>query len=569
MTDPRRITVRFGGASSGSGPLTLGQDNMIRCIRSDAPEQINKESVWPVPDGTTLPAALDALRALAERHESLRTVFPPGPDGFPDRQEVRGEGEFTVTAIDAGSREGVELDQLADELARADVAVPFDLTTGVRLRFTLLTQADLVLRLIVVVCHAGADGAAATLLIQDWTDLAAGKELPPSTARTPLEVAAQEATAQGRRKAAASLQHWERLLTTGPQAVFADSRITGPAEAVGVALLRSRSAAEDLAAASVRTGSSPSVVLLAAFSALVAQRAGRSDLLFAALSANRQRSVMADHIGTLAQDALIALDTDATDLDELIGRAKAASFTGYWHSTLDAGKVWQLIEDVAHRRGARFARQVVVNDLSLTIPEAVSESRPAPQSDPELFWLPDQRIPVRIMFNILRIAGRLEFVLVACPQVLDRAEAEQFAHGLLAVLKAAALGPVPLAELPALTGLRPVGRDGDWHRIDGCWIDLAAVRALVGDALGPGVAVQVTVADGRLTARLATADPALTPAAAHRAVIAELPGHDTAMAPHHYLVHRAPAGTPQPGEAPSWDALPPAAEGDGRETEAG
>ncbi|WP_308222464.1 condensation domain-containing protein [Kitasatospora sp. A2-31] len=576
----RRITVRFGGASSGSGPLTLGQDNMVRCIRRDRPEQINKESVWPVPEGTTLPAALDALRALVERHDSLRTVFPPGPapDGFPERQEVRAEGEFTVTVLDADGLGDTGLDLLADRSGRADVAVPFELASGIRLRFTLLADADLVRRLVVTVCHAGADGAATTLLLQDWIALAAGRELPPVTARTPLEVAALEHSDQGRRRTAASLRHWEKALATAPQAVFADSRITGPPEGLATVVLRSRAAAADLAAAAQRTGASPSVVLLAAFSALVAQRAGRSELVFAALSANRQRAVMADHVGTLAQDALLVLDTGTADLDQLIGRTKAASLAGYWHSTLDSAKVWQLIEDVAHLRGARFTRHVVVNDLSLTIPELMSDARPAPVADPELTWLPDQPLGVRVMLNVLRAVDCLEFVLLACPQVLDRAETERFARALTAVLEAAARGPVPLSALPALTGLRPAARTGDWHRIDNCWIDLDAVRGLVADALG-AAATAVDVAGGRITARIATADPAVTPLTAHLAVVAALPGRDTAMAPHHYTVHAlqaAPAagardagvrdGQP-PAGPPAWESLPVTGEGTGRSPE--
>ncbi|MFJ9950892.1 condensation domain-containing protein [Kitasatospora sp. NPDC091207] len=574
----RRIIVRYSGASSGFGPLTLGQDNMIRCIRRDRPEQINKESVWPVPDGVTVPAALDALRRLVERHDSLRTVFPagPGPDGFPERQLVCGEGEFTVTVRAPAGRsvegsEGVAafeafegfdgsggIDALADEVGRADVAVPFDLTAGPRLRFTLLAEADRVLRLIVVVCHAGADGAATTLLIQDWLALAAGQELPPVTARTPLEVAAVEQSDQGRRKAAAALRHWRKVLSAAPQAVFADSRITGPPDGVAAVVLRSRTAAADLAATSRRTGASPSVVLLAVFAALVARRADRTDVVMSALSANRQRAVMADHIGTLAQDALLALDTDADDLDELIGRAKVASLAGYWHSTIPAGEVWALIEDIAHLRGSRFPRQVVVNDLSLTIPEAMSEARPAPTSDPELTWLPDQPVAVRVMLNILRISGSLEFALVACPQVLDREETGRFALAVPAVLEAAARGPVPLAELPALTGLGGAVRAGAWQRIEGSWVDLDAVRALVADALG--AATRVEFADGRLVARIATADPELTPSLAHRTVIGALPGRDTAMAPQHYVVHAAA----DPALPPHWGELAVVAEGTGR-----
>ncbi|MFE4600782.1 condensation domain-containing protein [Kitasatospora indigofera] len=660
MTPTRRITVRYSAEGGGSGPLTMGQDNMIRCIRRDDPEQINKEAVWPVPAGTDLPAALAALRTLAERHASLRTVFPSGPDGFPARQEVRGEGEFTVRVVEAGPLGERELDRLADDLARADNAVPFDLAADFPLRCTLVTAEDRPVRMPVVVCHSGADGAATALLIQEWLLLAAGKELPPATARTPLEVAAFESSALGRRRATASLRHWERILRTGPQAVFADSRITGPPDVVSTLILRSREAAEHLAAASLRTGASPSVVLLAAFAALVAHRADQPRLVIAALSANRHRPVMADHIGTLAQDAFMAVDTGLRDLDEVIGHTKAASLAGYWHSTFDAEQIWRMIDDIAHLRGSRYARHVVVNDLSLTIPESASDARPPAVADPEISWFPDQRVPVRLMFNILRVNGSLELALLACPQVLDRTEIEEFARGLLAVVRAAATGPVPLAGLDALTTVRPGVREGDWHEVDGSWIDLDAVRQLLADVLGAGVTTgaaanvdvsdasvtdasvtnasvtnvdgsnvvaanmavpnafvpnasasnvndpnavaankdvanaivtnvivtsaidpnaavpapkvtaRVELTDGRLVAHLwtdtaASAGPALTPLTVHRAVVDALPGRDTAMAPHHYVIHRTdPVG---PEHRDGGAAPEPVLEGDGRDPE--
>lgn len=550
----RRITVRYADGSSGFGPLTRGQDNMIRCIRGGAPEQINKDSLWPVPDDTSLSAALHALRLLVERHESLRTHFPPGPgpDGFPNRQVVRASGEFTVTVLEAGDRTDAELDALAEEFGRRDVAVPIDLAAPPRIRFTLLAQGERLLRLVAVVCHAGADGAAIAVLIQDWLALAAGKELPPVSAPTPLEFAAAEQSPQGRRKAAAALRRWAQILSTGPQAVFADSRITGRAGDHGALLVRSREGAQDLAAVCRRTGASPSVVLLAVFAALVAHRSGQSRLVLAALSANRQRAALLEHVGTLAQDALIELDLEGddgesgsapTDLDGLIGRTKPTSLAAYWHSTLDAEKVWQVVEDTAHLRGARFGRQVVVNDLSLTIPAAVADLQPAPAAEPELTVLPSPTMPVRLMFTILRISGSLDFVLVACPQVLDAQESDHFARALLAVLAAAAKGPVPLDDLPGVTALPTARREGEWHLIDGCWIDLAAVRVLLREALGADAQIRLALEDAALTAEITTSDASLTPGVAHDAVVSALPGRDTAMAPHHYLVRHRRSGT--------------------------
>ncbi|MHA6764984.1 condensation domain-containing protein [Streptacidiphilus sp. PAMC 29251] len=560
MTTTERITVRYSGGTSASGPLTLGQDNMIRCILRDDPEQINKQTVWSVPDGADLPQVLASLRTLAERHASLRTVFPPGPEGFPGWQEVRAEGEFQVTTVESGPLDDDELYSFTEELGRVDLTRGFDLAEDFPLRFTLVTREGKPALMAVVVSHAGADGASTALLVQEWQALAAGKELPPFSGKTPIDVAAAEGSALGRRRAKTSLRHWERVLRTSPQAVFADSRISGPPDTHSILFLRSRNAAVDLETASQRTGATPSTVLLAAFAALVAHRANQPDLVIAALSANRHRPGMADYIGTLAQDAFLAVDAGVTDLDKLIGRTKAASLAGYWHSTFDADQVWRMIDDIAHLRGARYARHVVVNDLSLTIPESAMEERPPAQSDPEISWFPDERVPTRLMFNILRVGGSLEIVMMACPQVLDRTEAEQFAHGLLALVKAAADGPLPLAEIGRLTGIEPGVRQGDWQVIGGSWIDLDAVRTLLGAALGPDVRSQVAVDDGRLVAHLVSDAAPLDPLELHRTVVAALPGRDTAMAPQHYVVHRGDPDAPG-----GWDALPVVTEGDGRD----
>jgi hypothetical protein len=578
-----RITIRYDGGTSGSGPLTFGQDNMIRCIRQDEPEQINRQGSWPVPDGVDLPAALAALRTLAERHETLRTVFPPAPDdpgGFPVRQEVRAQGEFTVEAVPADHLDDLQLDKLAAELGQASTALAFGLAVDFPLRCTLFTRGGLLARMVVAVSHAAVDGAATALLAQEWSLLAAGKELPPVTSPTPLQVAAAERTRQGLRRARTSLRHWERILRTGPHATFADSRLTGPADQVSVLIARSRSGAEALEAASRRTGATPSTVLLAVFAALAAHRAAQPRLVIAALSANRHRPGLAEYVGTVAQDGFLSLDTGAADLDEVIGRTKAASMAGFLNSTFDAEKVWQMIEDTAHLRGARFARHIVVNDLSLTIPERAFEGRPTPLADPEISWLPDQRVPVRLMFNVLRVRGQLEFALLSCPQVLDRAEAGRFVQGLIAVVDRAARGPVALAELGELTGVEPGLRVGDWRQHDNSWIDLDAVRSLLAQAVaetsgGGAVRSRVELEGGRLVARIAhtAADPrrtaaepgradAPTPHSLHQRVMAALPRHETAMAPQYYLVHHADA---DPGPSADWARLPVLAEGPGRD----
>ncbi|MGF1427143.1 condensation domain-containing protein [Kitasatospora sp. LaBMicrA B282] len=530
-----QVTVRYRATSSGTGPLTLGQDNMIRCVLRDEPAHMSKQASWPVPAGTTVTAALTALRTLAERHAALRTVFP---GSHLERQEERAEGEFTVSLVRTAA--AADLDRLADELGRRDRQRAFDLARDFPLRLTLLLRGEQPVRLVVVVCHAQLDGAATALLVGEWLALAAGRPLPAPAGPTPRAVAELERGPAGRRRAEASLRHWERILRCDPPVVFAHDGVDRSDHQLPTLAVRSAAGARALDRAAERTGAGASALLLAGYAALVAHLADQRTLVIAALSANRHRRALAEHIGTLAQDALLSLDTAVPDFDLLVDRTRAAALAGYWHSTFDAAQVWQLIDDTAHRRGVRYARHMVVNDLSATVPADTAEPPRAPRAEPEFWWLPAETIPTRLMLNIWRTRGVLELTLHADPQLFPPAAAEGFVTALLRLLELAAERTVPLAELGTLTGLAtvlPPGRRSrpGWRRIDGCWIDLAAVHELLAAALDcPG---ELDLVEDRLTATLHPDDPALTPRAAHAAVLAALPQHHTAMAPHHYVLH--------------------------------
>ncbi len=539
MSEQQDVVVRYrADAPEAEGPLTLGQDNMIRCLRHDEPSHMNKQATWTVPPAAGLPLALAALRTLAERHAALRTVFPGPADRQPERQRVRAEGEFTVTLLALAEDE--DPDRVAERFCWDGRRQAFDLAEEFPLRFALLTRNDVPVLVAVVICHAQLDGVATGLLFQEWLTLAAGGTLPAPTAPTPIEVAEQEQSHSGQRRTRAALRHWEHILADQPSAVFADDRI-GPNDTLLPTLgVRSTAGAEALARAAARTGASNSAVLLACYAALAAHRADRGTVVMAALSANRHRPGLAEHIGTLAQDALLAVDTDCPDLDTLIGRTQAQALSGYWHATFDAERIWQLIEDVAHRRGSRFARHVVVNDLSATVPDSVAAARPEPPTEPDLAWYPAEPTPTRLMLNIWRTTGCLEFTLHTHPDVLDREETELFAHALLGLLdlagrRAVRLGPD--GELAELTGLPVARRDkARWQQVGTNWIDLDAVADLVRTALGARD-VEVHWQNEELTAVVDTGETVRTPEQAHSAVMAALPGHDTAMAPQRYVLN--------------------------------
>lgn len=561
MIESRRVTIAYTGQSSGSGPLSLGQDNMVRCTIENEPSDINKQGSWPVPEGTTFEQVISALRTLAERHEALRTVYPyPDGGGRPVEQVVLAEGVFGLDVVETDRDPSAEV----DEIGRRNRAIRFEVDREFPLRLTLVTVDGAPRGLSAVICHAAADGAATALLVTEWLELVSGRTLPPPAGPTPRRVALDERSPAGLRRTKSSLQHWERILSTGPHAVFADSRL-GPSDGTHTSLIiHSVRAAEALEAVSARLSASTSTIIMSAYAALAAARAGRDDVVIAALSANRHRRTLVEYIGTVAQDALIALNTDAADFDELIGRASAAGMTAYWHSSFDSAAIWRLIDEVGARRGARFARHLVLNDLSTTVPEALLRDVPTPPEDPQVIKLPVEPIPTRLMLNVWRLRGCVSITLHADRQLFTEQEAEDFARGLLRLVEEAAERTVPLAEISVLTGIEPGPRTGEWRLLDAAWVDLAAVRELLATALGKRP-VNLEERDGRLVAHIGDDDRPLTPREAHEALVDVLfhrqrgsapdlaadeekvlvgssgSGWETTIAPHRYVIHR---GTP-------------------------
>ncbi|GGY40181.1 hypothetical protein GCM10010363_21130 [Streptomyces omiyaensis] len=559
VTGSRTLTVRYTGGGARRGPVTMGQANMIRCILRDEPDTINIHDVWPVPDGTGMDRALDALAALAVRHEALRTTFPHGPGAAaPAEQVVAPDGSFTVTVLDHDALPE-DPDAYAEALARAARDTRFRLDLDFPLRLRILARAGRPVRVALAASHAVTDGSALGVLRDEWLALLRGEPLPPVTALTPLDLAAEEHSPAGRRKSAASLAHWERILRTGPQAMFAEDGAAGTETDTPGLTLRSARGARALAAAARRTGALPGTVLLTAWCVLTAHRAGQSVCVAAVPTSNRFLPKLARSVSTLSQDALLDLDVRAPSFDALLAKAWGAAMNAYRHSRFDALDLWELIGRVTTERGSQFARDAVFNDISAlpaTLAAAAAPDGDAPEL--ELVWGAGQTLPTRLLTFVYETEPVLRFATWADPALFPRGAAEELATGLVRLLEAVAESDVPLGAagpLTELTGVRPVARGPEWVRVDGCWVSPAAVAEALAGALG-GRPVEVLVEDGAggpdgrgLTAYIGAdertwPEDEVTPDAAHAALMAVLPGRPGVLAPHRYVFVEGPPRQP-------------------------
>ncbi|MFH9725591.1 condensation domain-containing protein [Streptomyces sp. NPDC017254] len=550
----RTLTVAYAGGEERRGPVTMGQANMIRCMLRDEPEHINIHDVWPVPEGTRTESAIDALRALAVRHEALRTTFPHAPGVAPREQVVASEGTFTVTFVDHDELPGElpgELESHAESLAREARSERFHLDRDFPLRVSLVAVAGTPVFVAMAASHAVTDVGALAVLKEEWLGLLAGGTLPPLDSLTPLDLAAQESTPAGLRKSEASLRYWERIIRGGPQAMFAEPGAEGTEVRVPRLTLRSRRGARALALVAERTGGLPSTVLLTAWCALVAHRTAQTACVAAVPTSNRYHSRLARSVNTLSQDALLSLDVQVPTFDALLKKSWGGALDAYRHSQFDAVRLWEMIGRATFERGSQFARDVVFNDVS-TLPSAVvpgASARPEDTAGPdlELSWGPDQVLPTRVLTFVYATEPLIHLALWADPALFDKDEAEGFLTGLVRLLEAAATDDVPLSSLTGVTGVRPVERGPRWCRVDGSWTSPPLVAETLSEVLG-GLPVHVTVEasyaymppERALTAYIAAGDTPLAPAEAHTALMDALPGRPGVLAPRRYVIVQDP-----------------------------
>ncbi|WP_433254080.1 condensation domain-containing protein [Streptosporangium sp. CA-135522] len=553
-----RIAADYAGRPTRNGPVTMGQANMARCVLRDPPLHMNFRVTKHLPARTTFTAVAEAVGRLISRHESLRTTIRSGVQNVPGSGTLPIE-VHDIMAGDPGEGAATEhmVDELAEEIGLRMQGVRFDVETESPIRVAVITEREAPRRAVFVLPHTSVDAIGLATVMREWERLIRGDAVPAPCSTQPLDLAISEGTPTARRRTVAALRHWETRLRRAPQAMFAideTARADAPPDADAIRprlRVRSAVASQALEAVAGRTGASHSVVTLTALGVLIGLRTAQRTCVIASLSSNRVRPELRDYVGPLAQDALIAADLDVPTFDDAVRRFRAASLAGYQHSRFDSAALWEVIESVNAERGVDFARDCVFNDMSGV---TVADREAPPPSDVECDWLPEASLPAHLALWANRLREEVDLTFWIDPRVMSRTEAEDFGTGLVRLLIEAGRRVIPVAEIAAVSGVTPVVHGPGWVHVDSCWVNLDAVRRLVGEAVRGRPHHVTHDADGRLTCHVTSG----TPAEIHAACLALLPGRTSAMAPHHYVVH-----SPAPGNA--WLHRPVITEGNGRQ----
>ena len=295
-----------------------------------------------------LPELAAALREIVRRHEALRTQFP-AVDGSPV-QVVAKEAGFELARVDLSALAPDEREIEVRRLLAAAARRPFDLVAGPLLRALLLRLDEGEGVLFLNLHHIVADGWSTGVLLQELSALYRGSALPKLPIQYADFAAWQRSWLSGE-VLDEQLAFWRERLAGVPVLDLPTDRPRPPVQSFRGAVLPvilPPGLAERVADLGRRSGVTPFMALLAAFSMLLARVSGQDDLAVGAPIANRNRAEIEGLIGffvnTLALRVGVADDPAFADL---LARVREATLEAYAHQDLPFEK---LVEELAPQR---------------------------------------------------------------------------------------------------------------------------------------------------------------------------------------------------------------------------
>ena len=355
---PRRPAHAGSGTGTGAGtrglPLSFGQEQLWFLDRFEPGlSTYNIPCTLRIRGPLDVPALARALEAVVERHEALRTRFVSDAEGDP-HQEI-GEPEcidlplLDLAGAGAGADAGPEAAQARlRDLVRAAWDRPFDLSQGPLIRFELARTAPDEHVLVAVVHHIVFDGWSAGVLLREVAALYEAQVTGHASQLPELPVQVADVALWERERLTGPVldglhDHWRRTLAGAPDLDLPTDRPrpTLIAQEGGVERLDlGAGALAGVQALSSAEGTTPSVVLMAAFVVLLHRYSGQDDVVVGTLSANRGRAELAPLIGYFVNTLPIRADLSADPtIRELISHLRAATVEAYAHQELPFAKL--------------------------------------------------------------------------------------------------------------------------------------------------------------------------------------------------------------------------------------
>ncbi len=334
-------------------PLSFAQERLYYLYRLEP-----GSPYYNMPAALLLEGALDtealagALADVVARHEVLRSVYTTAADGRV-LQRVRPDARLDVRRVDLTGVPAEARQARLQALAADEAAAPFDLSTDLALRATLVSLEDRRHALLLNMHHIASDGWSVGVLARELQGLYAARRAGRPAALAPLPVQyADYAEWQREWLAGGALErqraYWRQALAGAPRLSTLPSDRPRPASSSqrGAWIERRfpaqvRAGLETLAR---RTGATTFMLSLAALFALLQRHSGQTDLCVGAPLANRvpreTEALIGFFANTLALRADLGGDPPFLDVVQAVRRRALDAFA---HADLPFEQVVQAL----------------------------------------------------------------------------------------------------------------------------------------------------------------------------------------------------------------------------------
>jgi len=297
------------------------------------------------------PALVRSLQAIVARHEILRTTFL-AVDGQP-QQIIAPALALPLRQLDLTALPPSIHEQQTEHLFDMVLATPFDLERGPLLRAYLLRLAADAHVLLITLHHIVFDDWSHAVLVRELLALYAAFHAGQPAPLPALPIQYGDYAAWQRQRAATGqfddqLAFWTAQLRDAPVLLDLPTDYPRPpiASAQGTSYLFALPAAlrADLTALSRQSGTTLFMMLLAAFSVLIARVSGQTDLLIGTSIAGRTQAEVEGLIGLFAN--VLALRTRLEGnppFRELLQRVRSVTLAAYDHQAVAFEQVLQAL----------------------------------------------------------------------------------------------------------------------------------------------------------------------------------------------------------------------------------
>ncbi len=336
-------------------PLSFGQQRLWFL------EQLQPANpVYNLPTGVRVRGRLEVaaleqtFSEIVRRHEILRTTF--STIGGTPQQLIAPAQPVSFPLVELSQLSAAEREVEAQQLTRAEISRPFDLSHGPLWRTLLLRLSADEHIVIVTMHHIISDGWSSAILVREIAALyeAFVSRRPAPLAELPLQYGDFASWEQERQQGAelkSQLDYWRRQLDQLPVLSLPLDRARPAVQRFNGAkqhLLVSPATSDALKALAQSEQATLFMVLLAAFSVLLSRYSGQTDITIGTPIANRRRTELEALIGFFANTLVLRLDiADCATFRELVRRAREVCLGAYANQDVPFEK---LVEELQPER---------------------------------------------------------------------------------------------------------------------------------------------------------------------------------------------------------------------------